>query len=358
MTESRDRRPGPAVPGEAGPRTTAAIGRILSRELPVALRAARQLRARPAVLLAVLLLTSGGVIGRIVASEMMLRRDSYPGYRERQRSAGGVERQPNIPFAERWLMRYQRDAAGALVMEPLAAFYAPLRQPTHLADRWLGASITPLVPRSDEVPSWRIALLMLSVVVPTAVVGTLIFVGLVGWMRSGNRRLAVADLRHYWRAYYGPALAVALVGVAAYSVLQTPAYFRSGPAWIYQTPLAYLLFRLLMRALGVALMLAPFVVVVRGVGARKAIVEGWGLLGSRWLALVTLFALYRVGYELLNLWQALAPWPAYRSLLHLNLPGPLMWSWVHDLGMALLGLWLAYAFMEIAGGEDRPAPAA
>ena len=78
-------------------------------------------------------------------------------------------------------------------------------------------------------------------------------------------------------------------------------------------------------------------------------------MGRRWLALVTLFVLYRVGYEVIAVWKALSPWPAYRAYLSLSLPAPLLWTWVGEMALALLGLWLAYAFMEIATRTEATA---
>jgi len=349
MSESSEQSHDRALPGEAGPRITSAIGRVLRRELPLALRAAHHLRARPAILLVVLLLTSVGFAGGIVATEILLRR-SHPEYRPDQSFATASEHYRDVPFWQRRLLRYQRDPVDSLVLEQLVAFCGPLRQPTHLADQWIGVLVSPLVPRARELPPWRMAALMVSMALPMAAVYVLVFVALVGWIKDQNRRPAVADLRRYWRAYYGPALAVELIGLAAYSVLQMPIYIPSWQSWIFRTPLAYLMIRVLMRALAVAFMLAPYVVVARGVGAWNAIIEGWRLLGRRWFALVTLFVLYWVGYEVLNVWEALSPWPAYRSTLSLSIPAPVMWLWIHDLGLALLGLWLAYALVEIAKG--------
>ena len=349
MSESqRKSAPDVVIPGEAGPRIIAAVARRLAPEVSLALRAAHQMRARPAIVVAVLLLASFGFGGRVVAREMMLRR-SGAGYRDRQLRIQSFKREPTLSFVQRWLMAYQHRRADGLVLEPLVAFCHPLHQPTDLAaGDWIILILSPLGPRMTALPSWRAALYAVPVMALITAAAVLILVGLLGWIKEGKRWLAAAGLRRYLSAYYAPVLAVALVGFVGYSLLLVPTYIPSWRAWIFDTPPAYLVWLLLMRALGVALMLAPFVVVVCGMGARSAIVEGWRLPGRHWLTLVSLFVLFRVGYEVLSVWEAAAPWTAYRTLVRLNLPGPLMWSWVHDLGLALLGLWVAYAFVEIA----------
>jgi hypothetical protein len=74
---------------------------------------------------------------------------------------------------------------------------------------------------------------------------------------------------------------------------------------------------------------------------------------------VGLFIVYRVGWEIIAAWSAATPWDRWGGLPSrapsLSSPPVLLaWSWVATMGATLLGLWLAYAFMEIARG---PTPA-
>jgi len=349
MSESPHQPSQPILPGEAGPRLMAAIGRVFARELPLAVRAARQLRSRTALILAVLSLASVAFFSSVFTRELIARQLD-PEYRPRLSYDRAREGYSDRSFWQRWWHTYEWDRSEPLIFKPLRTFRSPLSPATGVANGWIGLLAASFFFPRREMGPWRAAPYTVLIAALRTVLHVLIFVALVGWIKDQNRRPAVADLRRYWRAYYGPALAVELIGLAAYSVLQMPIYIPSWQSWIFRTPLAYLMIRVLMRALAVAFMLAPYVVVARGVGAWNAIIEGLRLLGRRWFALVTLFVLYWVGYEVLNLWEALAPWPAYRTYLSLSIPAPVLWVWVSEIGLALLGLWVAYALVEIAKG--------
>ena len=347
MSESPHQPSQPILPGEAGPRLMAAIGRVFARELPLAVRAARQLRSRTALILAVLSLASVAFFSSVFTRELIARQLD-PEYRPRLSYDRAREGYSDRSFWQRWWHTYEWDRSEPLIFKPLRTFRSPLSPATGVANGWIGLLAASFFFPRREMGPWRAAPYTVLIAALRTVLHVLIFVALVGWMKEPSRPLALADLRRYWRAYYGAALGVALVSFATSAALQIP--IVSWWSQIAKVPPAAAMSQVIMVAPAVALMLAPYVVVARGVGAWNAIIEGWRLLGRRWFALVTLFVLYWVGYEVLNVWEALSPWPAYRSTLSLSIPAPVMWLWIHDLGLALLGLWLAYALVEIAKG--------
>jgi len=343
------------LPGEAGPRLMAAIGHILISELPLALRAAYRLRGRPSIALAVLILASVGFFTRVVNSEAMMRR-LYPDYHTRQQVAYASQTASAIPFSERWLGPYRGDPTLGLLFQPFMSFAPPLSRAEAVVDGAIRLLRTPFVPPLDAVsPPARakvmavVGWLTLALIVA---VHALVFVALVGWMAQGSPRPDMREFAGFWRSHYWRVLAVLVIAFIAENATRMPLQ----GVWSRASQSAVLAIACYVAAAVpvAALMLAPFVVVGQGVGWAPGILEGVRLLGRRWLALVTLFVLYRVGYEVIAVWKALSPWAAYQTYLSLNMPAPLMWTWAGEMCFALLGLWLAYAFLEIAAGP-RPA---
>jgi hypothetical protein len=107
-------------------------------------------------------------------------------------------------------------------------------------------------------------------------------------------------------------------------------------------------FQVLPAFLGLLLMLAPFVIMARGAGWWRGIVEGLRLLRRYWPAVIAVFIIFRVGWEVLVVWDALSPWETNWATGLSSPPTMLLWSWVGTAALALLGLWVAYALMEIA----------
>jgi hypothetical protein len=351
----------PVLPGEAGPRITAAIAWHLIAELPLAIRAAQQLRRRPGIALAVVFLASFAFLSNLLSTEIMAARGVYP-TSLRDLYLRSLETRPRLSFFERWLAKYERPGL-ALFFGPLGSFQSPLAPSERLADGWMRLLVVPVAlrafptrsePASPRIPG--IALSWLSVLLMVAV-HILVFVALVGSMLSSATRVTSDTIRQSWRAHYWPVFAVAFIGFVAVNSLQ------SSYVWLWprvsDLPFADGLdtvVRVVVAAVAIALMLAPFAIMTRGVGWRRGILDGLSLLRRRWLALVTLFVLYRIGYEVVSVWRLLSPWPIERRALTLTIPAPVVWVWVGEIGFALLGLWVAYAFVEIARGPV-PAPA-
>ena len=350
MSESRQPSQ-PILPGEAGPRLVAAAGRVLAREVPLALRAAHQFRARPGIALAVVALATIGFFSNIFTRDI-LRRRSHPEYRPVRSFARLSEQYRDAPFWERWGHEYALGLSSPLVFRPLGAFVSPLARADGVVGGWIRLLSLPVAPLPRDAryrqPRAYVPLMVLygigQLVMIVIAVG--VFVALLGWMRAGSRWITSDQLRRDWKCYYWPVLAVVMIRFAAWTAIRAP-YVAVWPR-IAGVPFADPVSQALVAAPRVALMLAPFVVVGMGLGVKRAIVEGLRLLRRRWFALVTLFVLFRVGYEVLRLWEALSPWPASRTYLSLSIPAPVVWVWVSEIGFALLGLWLAYAFMDIA----------
>jgi len=353
MIESPRGSSEPVLPGEAGPRLMAAIGRILISELPLALRAAYRLRGRPGIALAVLILASLGFFSKVITNELLFRR-LYPEYSPRQVFARVSESYSHTSVTYRWLRDYTAgDPSYALIFRPLQQEFArPLARAYGFADACTRLPRLAFIPPGEGTPAEqrkaRVPLIVFFAIaqIVELAVAVAVVVALLGWMLGTSPLIGATELRRNWKLHYWPVFAV----VAAEWAISMAVLWPLPYVWarIPHEPLVDAILNVVTAAPVVLLTLAPFVVMGRGVGWRQGIVEGLRLLRRRWLALVTLFVLYRVGYEGLAVWRALPPWPTYRTYSSLSIPAPLAWMWVSEMGLALLGLWLAYAFMEIA----------
>ena len=365
VSESPRQTAEPLIPGEAGPRIIAAVARRLIAELPLAIRAAQQLRRRPGLVLAVVFLTSFAFLSNLLSMEIMAARGWYPAS-PRDVYLRALETRPRLGFFERWLAKYERPGQ-ALLLGPLGSFQSPLAPSGSIADGWARILIAPLAPRAfpatSEDAGARVppmALFWLGVLLMVAV-HILVFVALVGSMLNEDARVTTAAIRQSWKTHYWPVFAIAFLGLVVVNSLQS-SYIWLWPR-VSDLPVAdvlYVALRVVVAGVGIALMLAPFAIMARGVGWRRGIIEGLSVLRRRWLTVVTLFVLFRIGYEVVSVWRLLSPWPAERRALTLTIPAPVLWMWVGEIGLALLGLWVAYAFVQVAGrttAERSLAPA-
>jgi hypothetical protein len=299
----------------------------------LARRAGRMLIRRPSLTLAVLLLASLTWLSDMGAYETYLRRYE-PEKLHQARSAPWA----GVSFTELWASRYRHVPIGHMLIQPLYSYTRPLGQTTGLLSRWIAIPMVPLL-GDPLAPRLQRFVSTLAGGGALAAAGVLFLVGLLGWVRDSDRRLRLAAWPSYWRTHYAPVFLVALIG-AALMALQ-----YGGPWW--WRPLAGVV-TLAQTAASIALMLAPFAIVAGGVGAGRGIAEGLRLLGRHWLALVVLFIVFRVPYELLSMWMTLAQLHLSEPMLISRPSASLLWMWPNYLGSALLGLWLAHAFMEIA----------
>jgi len=352
--------------GDALARRGLGLGQRFVRGFDLILTAARHLRARPALALVIVTLTTASWFSSAtVGGIMTARRWALVG-----RPVPQTERS-RLAFPQRWAASYQSAPLYTLLWAPLLEFGGPLSYPSSIANRWIGfgayqvlfarlealartppsgtrrGAPPPRVPRSYDALAmrWDRSLAILGMGVPAVLVSTLLLVCLLGWVRDRDRRIRLADLPGYWRRHWPPVLALTLIVVALSALMWL---LRSVPAFIYEA-----------EALGgLVLMFAPFAIVARGVGAWRGFVEGLRLWRRHWPTVVAIFVLFRVGWELIAVWNSAAPWERGWRTLRGGLSSPptmLLWSWVGAVAVALLGLWLAYGFMEIAREPEAPA---
>jgi len=342
------------------------VGRRFAAGFDLILTAARHLRARPALALVIVALTTASWFSSAtVGGIMTARRFALVG-----RPVPQTERS-RLAFPQRRAASYQNAPLYTLLWAPLLEFGGPLSWPSSIADRWIGfgayqvlfarlealartppsgtrrGAPPPRVPRSYDALAmrWDRSLSILGMGVPAVLVSTLLLVCLLGWVRDRDRHIRLADLPGYWRRHWPPVLALTLIVVALYALM----WLRPLPALAQEVawPLVVM-----------ALMFAPFAIVARGVGAWRGFVEGLQVWRRQWATVLVLFVLYRVGWELIAVWSSAAPWEKGWRTLRGGLSSPptmLLWSWVGAVAVALLGLWLAYAFMEIAREPQAPA---
>ena len=351
--------PEPRSIGDAAAAVLARAGRGFVRELAVARRAARQFGRRPALALVVAVLASAAFWSSIVSADIGRRH-----YHPQQPAARVRLASRQRTFRARWADRYQGSLVWPLISEPASAFADPFRGPTAVANGWVTLLWAPVFARRAETPgytgtwTWRDSALMLGIGIPAAIVWTLLLVGLLGWVRDDDRPLRISDWPGYLRAHYVPVLvlwlilmgwvmlAMPLVTVANW--LPEVAERWGGMALSLASVMQEALFLVAWVVPLLLLMFVPFAIVAQRLGAWSGIVEGLRLWRRRWLAAVALFVVFRVAYEVLVVWTALAPWPTEPWAVSLGTPAPALWQWAHQVGLALLGLWMAYAFMEIA----------
>ncbi|HUT73916.1 MAG TPA: hypothetical protein VM221_03660 [Armatimonadota bacterium] len=320
----------------------------------VARTAAGRLVHRPGLALAVVALASVAFVSNAFFNDA-----ASPRHHPRS-----DDRRP--PFAQRWHALYRAPGLHALVWQPLAGFTEPAYPLTHIADGWSAFIGRRQAPNSSFDPTRMLAARAILLSLVTALVLAWLL-GAITVKDDSSRKAAGAAQR--LRAHYLPILLVVLVP-AAWQFMMGAIIFGRGPA-----PGVNLL-RWLAHHVGrdgalsvwyasamipfVLLMLAPFAIVAQNTGAWRGISQGLRLLGRNVLALIGLFVIAWGGYQALLLCDAAAslPAPLVSWFIMLSLPGlTIFWSWVHWVGMALLGLWVAYAFMEITRGPaEAPHP--
>jgi hypothetical protein len=194
-------------------------------------------------------------------------------------------------------------------------------------------------------------------------VGLLVLVGLLGWTRDSDKPLRIAAWPRYWRRYFAFILLINLVligcviGALLIGLPILGVVIIGSNLGLEGQNILNVLFNGVLVLPAVLLMLAPFAVVARGLGVRGAISEGGRLLRNNSPALLALFLIFIFFYGCLSLG---GPWPwAPSSGSAGSGPGtPLWWEWLQYEILAVLGLWVAHAFMEIARPTTVAAPSA
>ncbi|HUT73915.1 MAG TPA: hypothetical protein VM221_03655 [Armatimonadota bacterium] len=335
---------------------------------------------RPRVVVVVLVLASLSYLSGIAADGFYWQhcsRMSKAEYAGLMGFASDVERGPassaKVPsrpgFARRWLSTYTAERyTCVLSWSHLPRFAAPLSGPTELADGW-----TRCLNRFQLLASYASGQGAYGALkaMPALLIGTLFLVGLLGWVRDVKCPPRLTDWAEYWRSHYVQVLLVGIILLAVAAVYGTVVMYvnvivtdmiLSRRAQVLRS-LSQLIAaeEAVTAALLVIWMLAPFAVVARGLKAWTGIASGLRLLRHHWLSLAVLFVIFRAGREVVTVWQVLSPWmsDSAKSGFGVGLP-VVLWKWARVLASALLGLWVAYAFMEIArppAPVEAPAPA-
>jgi hypothetical protein len=303
--------------------------------------------ARPELVLAVLTLaTVGFVAGNFPPEPRVI---GQPGTKPSERSVPAQH-----SFWAKWRQPYEKDLVGSLLVPHDFAFTVPLFDSA--------ITVTPRVlhymPYFDDVhkgaPAGSEFIALCGFFAVTAAVFLPVLVCLLGWIRDAQHPLRISACPRYLRESYWPMAKGMLIffGVAVGSLLvgavlaaAVAALARLGGRAINENNLG-----LILAYLGILLLtLAPFAVVGRRFGTRQGIAEGWRLLRANWPAMVVLFLVLRLALEAVAIWTLLAPWPLTKQTGSLIVaPGAVAWSWAARMGEAMLGLWLAYAYMEMA----------
>ena len=355
QTEHQDEPAGMPGIGVSGAGSRFLRGFALARD------AARQITGRPGLTLAVLLLASLALLSDTAARETYVRLYKPDVLRREQRRMP-----PRETVVQRWARGYQQRyvvVVDSVLWRPLRRYVAPLGRTTSVLEGWVSWAARAAKPvlknRWHRTSPWFL-LAMLGFGTATAVGSTLFLVGVLGWLRDRDRRVSISAWPRYWRAHYAPVVAVVLMLAVWQALRYIPRSHWSALVGVFDSfgrvgiVVGAALIEAVLVAPLVALMLAPFVMVARGLGVRAGIVESLRLLRRYWPALIVLFLIFRLGYELLTIWWLLL-WPRFIQPLLITITRPtsaLLWLWAHYAAIALLGLWLAHAFMEIA---RRPA---
>jgi len=311
--------------------------------------AATGLVARPQLVLAVLVLATVGFVAGNFADKSATTAKGALKPRGRSVAASRT-------FLAKWRQPYEKDPVAGFLGPAAFAFIVPLFD--------AAVTITPVA--LEHVPYFgeerdhakshpgHAFVSLCGFLAVTAVLFLPVFVGLLGWVRDARQPVRISAWARYLRESYWPmAKGMSVFFAVAFASLLAAALLSWAVAGlgrlVGRSVNAQDSFPLLAVAGVVPLILAPFAIVGRRLGTRQGIVEGWRLLRANWPAMIALFLLFRVGREVFAVWTALAPWPLTDDKGWLIVaPGSVAWSWLAHVGEALLGLWLAYAFMAIA----------
>lgn len=358
------------IPRVAGLRVEAKTARLLSRVagsresiaavLQPAWTAAEITFHAKKLLLVVALLVTIGFAGNLALNHYLTQRFSSGGPPPPMPERGSLP--------DRWVESlHHRTTLGYLLQD----FYKPLQEvagffsPWVWMPFWLLTSVnnTSSQPNSPQVLLQYLAWLVESVIV--VFVAAAVLAGLLGWLRAIATRTPRRPWRAYLKAHYWPLLAVEVCVSMAIPLTILPAQLaqllslRGESGWRALLNnaaefLSYGLFaRLLMPLALLLLVLAPFAIVARNLGAWGGVKAGARIIWQhRWIAL-GVFVVYRVLREIVQIAALALPPMRYVALFQYGLR-PIIGLWVVALAFAFLGLWLAMAFTMLVAAE-KPA---
>jgi len=339
--------------------------------LHIACRAARiTFRARKLLLFVILLVTLY-LLGCVVSTRAYLARNPQL----LQHLLLHPPEQASV--AERWLAGIHRRHPLDYLIQ---GFDSPLAKAADVSPPWLGALTSPLMMQQQRLwgrevkwdfqsiywiflfPLWQSVIVL--------IIDTLIVVGLLGWLFALASGTRPKRYREYLKNHYTSVLAITLLAYICFWIVfslppQVAELFRplfdyygyEGRLESLQRIFQFIAFDLFSAWLfPLALLLlapAPFAIVARNLGAWGGVKTGARILWQRRWAFLALFFIYRVIYEVIQVAQLSLP--STRYLLLRADPASLL-LWPVYLAFALLGLWLAMAFMLLIMPAREPAP--
>jgi hypothetical protein len=192
------------------------------------------------------------------------------------------------------------------------------------------------------------------------VLSLLVLVGLLGWVRDAGEPLRISAWPMYWRRHYAPVLLVTviltgsvvastLIGLVCLAITMLAVTISLGSPSLGEERILNVIANGLPLIPAVIMMLAPFTAVAQGLRARAAIAASWQLLRNNGDAVVALFVIFAF-FCVPLLFRGMPGVPESAGGFFLGGRGPaaLSWQCLQYVGLALLGLWLAHAFMAIA----------
>jgi hypothetical protein len=174
---------------------------------------------------------------------------------------------------------------------------------------------------------------------------------LLGWLFAMAAGTAIKNWSNYIKSYFIPLFVLGFciyMGIAIITMpLQLLDYFHSHTIrpgsletlrTIFYSVIPWLFFFAL-----IILALAPFAIVGRNLGAWGGVKAGARILWQRGWTFLALLIGYRVVYEIIFMIIGSLP-TLSRTVMFTNLPLYSVTGWVLNMGLALLGLWLAMCF--------------
>jgi|GEM_PF-4369516 len=326
--------------------------------LQIARRALNLTIGAKRLLVLVALLITLSHIGHIVSTQLSLER--LPEAIRRQRESPSPKEAPSL--GERWQGRFHSRSLFAYLLQE---FDSPLTGISSFTVVWL--QIPAVLIWEDELGGREIqetapslAFWIYGILSGPAAFGLnlLIFVGLLGWLSSLAQFAQPKSWGAYLKAHFWSIFLFGLIYALGTSLLFLPSQlfrFFSAPEGLQAAAdgARQIGYRLVFPFAGILLMLAPFAMVSRNLGAWGGVKVGIKILWEKKWILLGVFLVYRVVYEILLVIGLGFPFP--RELNYGFWQRVLFGSgsWLVTLAFALLGLWLAMGFTLLVQPEAK-----
>ncbi len=314
--------------------------------------AARLLFRAKTLLLVVALLVTVRVIGQVLQTRAIFAKTPDLQMQMLQRN------EAHYTLGQLWLAGiHQRSPVGYLVQE----FDSPLEQVTRLFSPFVGIIFMPRMMGSVQ-PGWKY--LYLGLLWPLAMglitipMEVFVLVAFLVWLSHLTGKEEAKSWRELIWSSYKPLLAFTFViGIGLEILSSLPFFFQpenSSAASLNNlyNLVAHVIFQRWLLPLTLFLVtLAPFAIIARNLGAWGGVKAGMRLLWQKRWALLGVFVIYRVIYEIILILRLALP--AGGTRFALGLTPTTLHIWFFFLLFALLGLWLAMCFMLLVMPEQQ-----